>query len=68
MLGENDEIEIAGEAANSAEALQQLSRLRVDIILLDIEMPERSGLDALPEILEAGDGARVLVVSITDCP
>lgn len=63
MLGENDEIEIAGEAANSAEALQQLSRLRVDIILLDIEMPERSGLDALPEILEAGDGARVLVVS-----
>lgn len=63
MLGDNDEIEIAGEAANSADALQQLDRLRVDIILLDIEMPERSGLDALPDIIEAGNGARVLVVS-----
>lgn len=63
MLSGNDEIEIVGEAANSAEALCLLEQFKVDIILLDIEMPERSGLDALPEILAAGNGARVLVVS-----
>lgn len=63
MLGDCGDIEIVGEAGNSAEALEKLTRVQADIILLDIEMPERSGLDALPDILDAANGARVLVVS-----
>lgn len=63
VLGESDKIEIVAQAADSAEALCALAVTSVDVILLDVEMPERSGLDALPDILAASGGARVIVVS-----
>lgn len=63
MLQNSGEAEIVGEAGNSEDALSLLKTVQPDIILLDIEMPERSGLDALPDILDAASGARVLVVS-----
>jgi two-component system chemotaxis response regulator CheB len=55
--------EIAATAANADEAIAALRRVTVDIVLLDVEMPGTSGLEALPEILRLGRGARVLVVS-----
>ncbi|MBV9930135.1 MAG: chemotaxis-specific protein-glutamate methyltransferase CheB [Alphaproteobacteria bacterium] len=55
--------EIAATAATADEAIAALRRVQVDIVLLDVEMPGTSGLDALPEILRLGRGARVLVVS-----
>ncbi|MGL5838608.1 MAG: chemotaxis protein CheB [Sphingorhabdus sp.] len=63
VLSDSGLAAISGEAASAAEALQILKCDAADIILLDIEMPERSGLEALPEILDAANGARVLVVS-----
>ena len=63
VLGDRDRIEIVAEAADSAEALAILAVTSVDVILLDIEMPKRSGLDALPDILAASGDARVIVVS-----
>jgi two-component system chemotaxis response regulator CheB len=63
ILQANDQIEITCEADSSASALESLRENRVDIVLLDIEMPNRSGLDALPELLAASHGARILVVS-----
>ncbi len=60
--------EVAGMCASTDEALQFLDRNAVDIILLDIEMPGRNGLDALPEILRRSGGAAVIVISshVTD--
>jgi two-component system chemotaxis response regulator CheB len=63
VLRDSGEVLIIGEAASSAEALATLKRDVADIILLDIEMPVRSGLEALPDILDVANGARVLVVS-----
>jgi two-component system chemotaxis response regulator CheB len=63
MIAAEGEFEIAALAATADEALEVLKSHRVDIILLDLEMPGTNGLDALPLILEAGDGARVLIVS-----
>jgi two-component system, chemotaxis family, protein-glutamate methylesterase/glutaminase len=63
VLKDSGKVAVVGEAASSAEALEILRDSATDIILLDIEMPERSGLEALPEILDAAGGARVLVVS-----
>jgi two-component system chemotaxis response regulator CheB len=54
---------IAATAATADEAIAALRRVQVDIVLLDVEMPGMSGLDALPEILRLGRGAKVLVVS-----
>jgi two-component system chemotaxis response regulator CheB len=63
VLSGGKELTVVAEAADSAEALAQLGQIEVDVILLDIEMPKRSGLEALPEIMLAANGARIIVVS-----
>ncbi len=63
LLSDSDVLEVVAEAADSAEALTCLGSVDVDVILLDIEMPKRSGLEALPEIVLASKGARIIVVS-----
>lgn len=63
MVGSRPEFEIAACVSSADAALAFLSGARVDIILLDIEMPGQDGLTALPAIIEASRGARVLIVS-----
>ena len=63
MIVSHEGFEIAAVASSASEALEALKRLRVDIILLDVEMPGESGIEALPEIIRMGRGARVLIVS-----
>ena len=62
-LAEVPEVEIVGIHRNGLEAVRQIGRSRPDIVILDIEMPEMDGLTALPLLLEASPGSRVLVVS-----
>ncbi|MHC9417599.1 chemotaxis protein CheB [Sphingomonas citri] len=57
--------ELAGAVGDASRALAFLATQRVDVILLDLEMPRQSGIDALPQLLVAGAGARVLIVSST---
>jgi two-component system chemotaxis response regulator CheB len=54
---------IAGAVPDAARALNFLAENSVDIILLDLELPGVDGLTALPRLIEAGTGARVLIVS-----
>lgn len=63
LLSDGEELAVVAEATDSAEALALLLHTEVDVILLDIEMPKRSGLEALPEIMLAANGARIIVVS-----
>ena len=63
MVGTQPDFVVAATAGSVLEALTVLRRVTVDIVLLDIEMPGGSGLEGLPAIVEAGRGARVLVVS-----
>jgi two-component system chemotaxis response regulator CheB len=63
MLAGFAEFEIVATAADAGEALRLLSQTEVDIVLLDVEMPGESGVEALPEIVRQGRGARVLIVS-----
>jgi two-component system chemotaxis response regulator CheB len=63
MLAAQPDFEVVGEASSADQALDLLARVPVDLILLDVEMPGTSGLEALPRILAAGRGARVLIVS-----
>jgi DNA-binding NarL/FixJ family response regulator len=50
MLADEDDIEIVGEAANGRQALLLCSRLRPDLILMDVRMPEMDGLVATKEV------------------
>lgn len=63
MLAAFADFEIVATAADAGEALRLLPQAEVDIVLLDVEMPGESGLEALPEIVRLGRGARVLIVS-----
>jgi len=63
MLAAFPDFEIVATAGDAGEALRLLPQTEVDIVLLDVEMPGESGLEALPEIARLGRGARVLIVS-----
>lgn len=63
MLGAFADFEIVATAGDAGEALRLLPSTPVDIVLLDVEMPGESGLEALPEIVRQSRGARVLIVS-----
>jgi two-component system chemotaxis response regulator CheB len=63
MIDANDDFVVARTVANVRAALDFLGTQRVEFILLDIQMPGVDGLTALPDILAAGRGARVVIVS-----
>jgi two-component system, chemotaxis family, protein-glutamate methylesterase/glutaminase len=60
-------IEIIGTARNGVEAIEKVGQLNPDVITLDIEMPELTGLEALPYIIKSSP-ARVLMLSSVDDP
>lgn len=63
MIEANSAFAVVGAVPDAHAALKFLSTNRVDIILLDIEMPGIDGLSALPDLILAGEGARVIIVS-----
>ena len=56
-------LEVVGAVPTAAAALAFLADRQVDLIILDIQMPGVDGLTALPDLLAAGRGAKVLIVS-----
>ncbi len=65
MIDASDRFSVVGAVGNVAAALEFLGRATVDFILLDIQMPGVDGLTALPSLVAAGRGAKVLIVSST---
>lgn len=63
MFADHPRLHVAGLVPGVAGAHAFLQRESADIILLDHEMPGRTGLDALPELLAAGRGAHVVMLS-----
>ncbi|HBD95407.1 MAG: two-component system response regulator [Spirochaetes bacterium GWF1_31_7] len=55
--------EVAGEASNGIEAIEQYKRLKPDIVLMDITMPRMDGIQALQEIIKFDSSARIIMCS-----
>lgn len=55
--------DIAGEAANGAEAVEKFKELSPDLVTMDITMPEMDGIQALKAIREIDSGAKVIMCS-----
>jgi two-component system response regulator NreC len=63
LEGEAD-MEIVGEAGTGAEALQAVSELRPDVILMDIGLPDQSGIDATRTIRQTNPQTAVVALTI----
>src|SRR4029077_798267 len=58
--------EVAGEAATGQDAIQKAAKLKPDVLILDIEMPDVDGLEAAPKILEVSPETRILILTMHD--
>lgn len=63
FLGEQPRIKVVSSMPNGRAALEQLRRDPVDVVILDIEMPVMTGLEALPLMIEAVRGIKVIMAS-----
>lgn len=61
-------LEVVGEAGSAEEALQLAVALNPDVVLLDLSLPGRSGIEALPDLREALPDARFLALSMHEDP
>ncbi|HTS74348.1 MAG TPA: response regulator transcription factor [Gaiellaceae bacterium] len=68
LIDAEDDLETAGEAASAREAIFEARSLKPDVILLDVVMPEQSGLEAIPQLVRESPDAKVLVLSMQDEP
>lgn len=57
---------VCGEAGTGREAVAETLRLKPDVVIMDISMPELNGLDATPRILEHLPDTRILILSAHD--
>jgi len=63
LLAEEEGIEVIGEAVNGKEAIEQVEKLHPDLILMDLVMPEMSGIEAIRRITADHPEARILVMT-----
>jgi DNA-binding NarL/FixJ family response regulator len=68
VLEAEDDIEVVGEAANGRQAIDSTRRLKPDVVLMDVRMPELDGIAATREIVGEGHAhqARVLILTTFD--
>jgi two-component system chemotaxis response regulator CheB len=63
MIESDPTFEITAVAGTAEDAVEALGECRVDIVLLDLEMPGAGGLKSIPRIIAAAAGAKVMIVS-----
>ncbi len=68
LLDAEEMVDVCCEAGDAEEAIEQVRARRPDVLLLDVVMPGRSGIEALPDLLAAAPDTRVLVLSMQDDP
>ena len=68
LIDAEDDLEAAGEAGSTRDAIFRARELQPDVILMDVVMPDGNGLDAIPTLLHEHPEAKVLMLSMQDDP
>ena len=66
VLAQEPDIEVVGEAADGAEAVSMAVEMVPDIVLMDVRMPRRGGIDATSAIKEKVPSAKIVMLTISD--
>jgi DNA-binding NarL/FixJ family response regulator len=64
ILSAHEDLEVVGEAANGREAVELADKLRPDLVLMDVQMPELNGIEAAKKMVAAHPRVRILVLSM----
>ncbi|HMM98983.1 MAG TPA: response regulator transcription factor, partial [Anaerolineales bacterium] len=63
LLGEEEDIQVVGEAVNGKDALEKVKNLKPDVALMDLVMPEMGGIEAIEKITATYPDVRILVMT-----
>ncbi len=66
VLEQEPDIEVVGEASDGAEAVEKAADTLPDIVLMDVRMPKRGGIDACTAIHETVPSAKIIMLTISD--
>lgn len=66
LIDKQPDLQVVGEAGEPSEALRQLAKSSVDLVLTDITMPGRSGIEFIKDVQAIHPGLAMLVVSMHD--
>jgi DNA-binding NarL/FixJ family response regulator len=66
ILEAEPDLQVVGEAANGKEAVAEAGRLRPDVVLMDVRMPEMDGIEATRRLLDGNDDTRVVMLTTFD--
>jgi DNA-binding NarL/FixJ family response regulator len=66
VLAQEEDIQVVGEAGDGAEAVDKATDLLPDIVLMDVRMPRRGGIEACTAIKEVAPSAKIIMLTISD--
>jgi two-component system, NarL family, response regulator NreC len=68
LVNAEKDLEVVGEAGSAREAIFEARSAKPDVVLMDVMMPDQSGLEVVPQLLHESPDAKVLVLSMQDDP
>lgn len=63
LLSEDPRVDVVAQAVDGADAIKQATKLKPDVVLMDIKMPNVDGIEATRQIVEAVPGVKVLILT-----
>lgn len=66
LIANEPDLKVCGEAETAADALGQMAQLKPDLVLVDITLPDKSGLELIKDIEAMHPGTEIIVISMHD--